>query len=80
MSAEITSPLISFEEAGSLLGGLDPSTIRKRKGGTEELTHVPGFGRRVFLVRAEVMNLIERKINQAQANERKRRKNLYAVK
>lgn len=72
------SPLISFEEAGGLFG-LHPNTIRQRKGGTETLTHVPGFGRRVFLVRSEVMGLLERKIQQAQANERKRREHLRLV-
>lgn len=73
------SPLISFEDASVLLGGLHPNTIRQRKGGTEMLTHVPGFGRRVFLVRAEVMELLDRKIAEAQAKERKRRKHLHLV-
>ena len=73
------SPLISFEDASELLGGLHPNTIRQRKGGTELLTHVPGFGRRVFLVRSEVMELVDRKIQQAQANERKRREHLRLV-
>src|SRR6266542_6897137 len=40
------SLLISFEEAGRLLGGLHPNTLRQRKAGTENLTHVTGFGRR----------------------------------
>lgn len=73
------SPLISFEDAAALLGGMHPNTIRQRKAGTELLTHVPGFGRRVFLVRTEVMELLERKIAQAQASERKRRKGLHLV-
>ena len=73
------SPLISFKDAADLLGGLHPNTIRQRKAGTELLTHVPGFGRRVFLVRSEVMDLLNRKINQAQANERKRREHLRLV-
>lgn len=77
MSAE--SPLISFKEASELLGGLSPNTIRERKGGTEMLTHVPGFGRRVFLLRSEVMELIEQRVKQAQAIERKRRKGLHLV-
>jgi cysteine synthase A len=34
------SLLIDFEEAGRLLGGLHPNTLRQRKGGTENLTHV----------------------------------------
>lgn len=79
MSAKIDSRLISFEEASGMLGGLHPNTIRQRKGGTEMLTHVSGFGRRVFLVRAEVMELLERKIAEAQAKERKRRKGLHLV-
>lgn len=71
--------LISFEEAGELMGGLHPNTIRQRKAGTETLTHVPGFGRRVFLVRSEVLDLIDRKIAQAEADERLRRKTLRLV-
>ena len=34
--------------------GLDVSTIRKRKGGTEYLTLIPQ-GRKLFLVRGEVI-------------------------
>ena len=81
MSAKekIDPRLMSFEEASQLMGGLHPNTIRQRKGGTEELTHVPGFGRRVFLVRTEVMDLLNRKIAEAQAKERKRRKGLHLV-
>ncbi|HYJ87183.1 MAG TPA: hypothetical protein VEW46_14070 [Pyrinomonadaceae bacterium] len=30
------SLLISFEEAGRLLGGLHPNTLRQRKAGTEK--------------------------------------------
>ena len=70
---------MSFEEASALMGGLHPNTIRQRKGGTENLTHVPGFGRRVFLLRAEVEKLIEDRIAQAQAEHRKHRNGLYAV-
>ena len=70
------SRLISFEEAGRLLGGLHPNTLRQRKGGTESLTHIPGFGRRVMLLRDEVIALVEFKIAQAQAAERDRRKML----
>lgn len=73
------SPLISFKDAGDLLGGLHPNTIRQRKGGTEFLTHVPGFGRRVYLIRSEVMELLTRRIQQAQADERKRRKGFRLV-
>jgi len=65
------SPLISFAEASEALGGVSVSAIRQRKSGTEGLTHVPGFGRRVFLIRAEVDALIERKIAEAQAAHRK---------
>ena len=68
------SRLLSFEEAGRLLGGLHPNTLRQRKAGTESLTHVTGFGRRVMLIREEVNALIEWKIAQAQAAERDRRK------
>lgn len=63
--------LMSFEEASEELGGMHPNTIRQRKGGTESLTHVSGFGRRVFLVRSEVMELVERKIVESQARDRK---------
>jgi hypothetical protein len=69
------SPLISFDEAGQILGGLHPNTIRQRKAGTDKLTHVSGFGRRIFLIRSEVMELLKLKIDQAQAAERQRRKN-----
>lgn len=79
MSTEIDPRLVSFEDAGKLLGGLSPSSIRQRKAGTELLTHVPGFGRRVFLIRAEVNELVEQKIAGALAKERKRRKHLHLV-
>lgn len=79
MSAALDPRLISFEDAAKLLGGMHPNTIRQRKGGTELLTHVPGFGRRVFLIRAEVSELVERKIEEAKAAERKRRKGLHLV-
>jgi hypothetical protein len=70
------SLLISFEDAGRLLGGLHPNTLRQRKAGTENLTHVSGFGRRVMLLRDEVNALVELRIAQAQAAERDRRKML----
>jgi hypothetical protein len=70
------SLLISFEEAGRLLGGLHPNTLRQRKGGAENFTHVAGFGRRVMLLREEVNALVELRIAQAQAAERDRRKML----
>jgi hypothetical protein len=70
------SLLISFEEAGRLLGGLHPNTLRQRKASTGNLTHVSGFGRRVMLLRQEVNALVELRISQAQAAERDRRKML----
>ena len=45
--------LIPLAKAAGMLG-LDPSTIRKRKAGTEILTIVPQ-GRKLFLVRSEVV-------------------------
>lgn len=68
------SLLISFEEAGRLLGGLHPNTLRQRKAGTDNLTHVTGFGRRIMLLREEVNALVDSKIAQAQAIERDRQK------
>jgi hypothetical protein len=73
------SLLMSFEEAARLLGGLHPNTLRQRKAGTENLTHVTGFGRRIMLLREEVNALIELKISQAHAGERDRRKILRMV-
>ena len=73
------SLLISFEEAGRLLGGLHPNTLRQRKAGTGDLTHVSGFGRRVMLLREEIDALVELRIAQAQAAERDRRKMLRLV-
>lgn len=71
---EKESPLISFDEAAQMLGGLHPNTLRQRKAGTERLTHVRGFGKRVMLLREEVSALVELKIAQAHAAERDRRK------
>jgi hypothetical protein len=73
------SLLMSFEEAGRLLGGLHPNTLRQRKAGTENLTHVTGFGRRIMLLREEVSALVVLKIAQAHAAERDRRKILRMV-
>lgn len=70
--------LISFADAAEMTG-LHPNTIRERKGGTENLTHVSGFGRRKFLVRSEVLELVDRKIAQSQAEHRKRQKGLHLV-
>lgn len=70
MSAKLDSRLISFTEA-SLLIGVSASAIRQRKSGTQTLTHVPGFGSRVFLIRAEVEALITERIEQAKAAHRK---------
>lgn len=67
-----TSKLLSFEEGAEMLG-LHHTTVRQRKGGTEMLTHVPGFGRRKFLIRAEVQALVDRKITQALEQDRQRK-------
>jgi hypothetical protein len=72
------SPLISFKEAGELLGGLHPNTLRERKAGTADLTHV-AFGRRVFLIRQEVEDLLYQRINQARSVEKKRRNSFRVV-
>lgn len=45
--------LISLARAAEMLG-LDPSTIRKRKAGTETLTIIPQ-GKKFFLIRGEVI-------------------------
>lgn len=45
--------LIPLAKAADMLG-LDPSTIRKRKAGTEGLTIIPQ-GKKFFLVRGEVI-------------------------
>lgn len=66
------SPLISFEDAGKLLGGLHHTTIRKRKAGTEMLTHVP-MGRRKMLVRSEVEELAQRAIQTAVEQDQERK-------
>ena len=70
--------LISFQEASTLLGGLHVNTIRERKGGTGALTHVR-FGRRVFLIRVEVLALVEMKISKAQAIEQQRQELLQSI-
>lgn len=72
------SPLISFDEAAKLLGGLHANTLRERKAGTDKLAHVR-FGRRVFLLKAEVEELLQRKINQAMSAEKKRRNAFQVV-
>ena len=66
---DIESRLISFNDAASYLQ-LNPTTLRQRKAGTEELTHVR-LGRRVFLIRSEVLALVDRKIAEAQAENRR---------
>jgi hypothetical protein len=73
------SRLISFQEASQLLGGLHTNTLRQRKGGCENLTHVAGFGRRVMLIREEVESLVQLRIDQAQASERDRQRILPLV-
>jgi len=65
------SRLVSMSDAAEMLGGLSPRTIAQRKGGTEHLTHVPGFGRRVFLIRSEVEALVAERIERARADHRK---------
>ncbi len=55
--------LIPLREAAGMLG-LDPSTIRKRAAGTEQLTLVPQ-GRKLFLVRGEVIAHRQRMIENA---------------
>jgi hypothetical protein len=72
------SPLISFQEAGRLAGGMHPNTFRQRKAGTENFTHVP-IGRRVMLLRDEFEEWLQSRINAAKADERKRRKTLHLV-
>ena len=69
---------ISFDEAAKLAGGLHPNTFRQRKAGTDHFTHV-AVGRRVMLLRAEVEEWIEKKTQQALAENRKRVKNLQLV-
>ena len=72
-SATRTKPdprLISTAEAAELIG-VSESAIRKRRSGTGDLTHVRGFGRRRFLIRAEVEALIEQKIETAKAAHRR---------
>ena len=73
------SRLISFNEASEILGGMTASAIRQRKAGTENLTHVPGLGRRIFLIRAEVEALVEQLIETAQAKERERQKTIAKI-
>lgn len=45
--------LISIAEGARMLG-LDPSTLRKRKAGTETLTIVPQ-GKKLFVIRGEII-------------------------
>lgn len=66
------SPLISFEGAADLLQ-LHHTTIRQRKAGTEMLTHVPGLGRRKFLIREEVEALARRLIGRAVEQDKERK-------
>ncbi len=73
------SRLFNFQEAGQLLGGLHANTLRQRKAGSENLTHVAGFGRRVMLIREEVGALVQLRIDQAEATERDRQKMLRLV-
>lgn len=68
----MNSRLVSFEEAAEMLQ-LHHTTIRQRKGGTEMLTHVPGLGRRKFLIRAEVEALVSQLIKQAENQDAQRK-------
>jgi len=52
-SGQDVEELISLRKAASMLG-LDPSTIRKRAAGTDQLTII-AQGRKLFLVRGEVI-------------------------
>lgn len=70
--------LISVQEAARIAGGLHPNTFRQRKAGTDNFTHVP-IGRRVMLIRAEFEEWLQSRIEQAQAEERKRRKTFRLV-
>lgn len=45
--------LISIAEGARMLG-LDPSTLRKRKAGTETLTIIPQ-GKKLFVIRGEII-------------------------
>lgn len=56
------SRLISFVEAGRMLG-LNPDTIRTKKGDTGSLTHVR-FGRRIMVLREEVEALLNQRIQE----------------
>lgn len=64
--------LVSFEEGAEMLQ-LHHTTVRQRKGGTEMLTHVSGFGRRKFLIRAEVEALIQAKLKDAVEQDKERK-------
>lgn len=66
------SRLISFEVGAEMLN-LHHTTVRQRKGGTEMLTHVSGFGRRRFLIRSEVEALVQNKINRAVEQDKERK-------
>lgn len=64
--------LISFERGAEILG-LHHTTIRQRKAGTGELTHVRGLGRRVMLIESEVLALAERMVDESKNHERERK-------
>lgn len=69
---ETKSKLISFEEAASVLR-LHHTTIRQRKAGTENLTHVRGLGRRVHLISDEVEALAAKVINDSIQHDQERK-------
>lgn len=56
--------LISFFQGAELLS-CHHTTIRQRKGGTEELTHVRGLGRSVKLIEGEVLALRRRLVERS---------------
>lgn len=68
MSAK--SRLVSCEYAAEECGGVSAAMFRQRKGGTENLTHVP-MGSRVMLIRDEFEEWLEREISKAEADHRK---------
>lgn len=68
----MTPKLISFERAAEILN-LHHTTIRQRKAGTGELTHVRGLGRRVSLIESEVLALAQKTIEESKNSEQERK-------
>jgi len=66
MSNEQTK-LLSLTQAAARLG-INETSIRRRRCGTERLSHVrPGGGRRILLVEREITALVEEWIKRAQS-------------